>query len=245
MLGRHLHVKITRPVNTYSHQLGRAYGANYADLEGLRGFHSDVRGAYVVGIDRPLRTFDGQCIAVLRRVDGSKILILAPITQKLIEHEIREQINFAEGKEPYTLECKYECSCGAVVFHTSPESGVKYLLIKNRRSTHCGFPKGHMEAGEDTETTAIREVREETGIKIKLLPGFRETNIYDIQSWVQKKVIFFLAQALTTDVKRQQEEIDACYWLSFEEAMRSLHFEKDKRVLRNARLYLRSHGVSA
>jgi 8-oxo-dGTP pyrophosphatase MutT (NUDIX family) len=231
-------------MNTYSHQLGRAYGVNYADLEGLRGFQSGVRGAYIVGIDRPLRTFDGQCIAVLRRKDGGKILVLAPITQKLIETEIREALDFAEGKEPYTLECKYECSCGAVVFHAA-DDGVKYLMIKNRRSTHWGFPKGHVEAGEDAETTALREVREETGIEIKLLPGFKETSIYDIQSWVQKKVIFFLAEALTTDTKRQQEEIDACYWLTFDEAMRNLHFEKDKRVMRNARQFLRQQGVQA
>ena len=244
MLGRHIHVKITRSMNTYSHQLGRAYGVNYADLEGQRGFHRDVRGAYVVGVDRPLRTFDGKCIAVLQRADGSKLLVLAPNSQKLIETEIRKALEFAEGKEPYTLECKYECSCGAVVFQTADE-GTKYLLIKNKRSTHMGFPKGHIEAGESPEDTAVREVYEETGIEIELLSGFKETSVYDIQSWIQKKVIFFLAHAKTTAMKRQAEEIDACYWLTFDEATRCLHFEKDKRVLRNARLFLRQRGISA
>jgi tRNA nucleotidyltransferase (CCA-adding enzyme) len=230
-------------MHTYSHQLGRAYGVNYADLEGQRGFQHNVRGAYILGVERPLRTFDGQCIAVLRRQDGGKVLVLAPISAKLIETEIRAQLDFAEGRAPYTLECKFECSCGALVYHKAESGRVLYLLIKNRRSTNWGFPKGHVEAGETAEETALREVQEETGLKIRLLEGFKETSKYDIQSWVEKKVVFFLAESDTLKTVRQAEEIDICQWLTFEEALRCLHFEKDKRVLNRARFFLRARGI--
>ncbi|MFR2841802.1 MAG: NUDIX domain-containing protein [Acutalibacteraceae bacterium] len=36
------------------------------------------------------------------------------------------------------------------------------MLIKNKRSAHWGFPKGHMEKGETREETAKREIGEET-----------------------------------------------------------------------------------
>lgn len=57
----------------------------------------------------------------------------------------------------YRLECLYESSCGAVIFHDI-KGEVRYLLIKNKRSAHWGFPKGHIERGETKEQTAIREV---------------------------------------------------------------------------------------
>ncbi|MCL2023740.1 MAG: NUDIX domain-containing protein [Oscillospiraceae bacterium] len=216
---------------------------NYADLEGKRGIKGGVCGAYVVGVDRPLRTFDGRVIALLRRADGSSVFVLAHASQQLIETEIRAILDMYESKAPYTLDCKYECSCGAVAFHTMDDV-TKFLLIKNKRSLHWSFPKGHMEAGERPEDTAVREVREETGVEIEIVPGFCETNTYDIQVWIQKKVVFFLAQAKTIDITKQAEEIDACSWLTFDDAISHLHFDKDKRILRGAKQFLRQKGLT-
>ena len=66
---------------------------------------------------------------------------------------------------------QHEKSCGAVVF-TRTDKGVKYLLIANLKGIY-GFPKGHVEAGETEEQTALREIREETGLRVTLVPGFR------------------------------------------------------------------------
>lgn len=49
---------------------------------------------------------------------------------------------------------------------------IRFLLIKNRRSAHWGFPKGHVEQGENDHQTAYREVLEETGIRINIQPDF-------------------------------------------------------------------------
>jgi len=60
-----------------------------------------------------------------------------------------------------------EKSCGSVIYinGTTP----KYLIIRCNKNGLWGFPKGHVIDGEDEIQTAIRKVREETGIIISLL----------------------------------------------------------------------------
>ena len=52
-------------------------------------------------------------------------------------------------------------SCGAVILRDAP-SGHRVLLLRVFR--HWDFPKGLMEPGETPQQTALREVREESGI---------------------------------------------------------------------------------
>ena len=58
-----------------------------------------------------------------------------------------------------------EKSCGAVIFN---EDMTKVLLIKHNRG-HISFPKGHQEKNETDKETALREVKEETGINIEII----------------------------------------------------------------------------
>ena len=65
-------------------------------------------------------------------------------------------------------------SCGGIVFRKKGD--VKYLLIKHKEEGggHWDFPKGHIESGESEEVTALRELKEETGIDhAKIIPGFK------------------------------------------------------------------------
>ena len=62
----------------------------------------------------------------------------------------------------------YENSCGAIVFNENTE---KILLVKMHNG-NWGFPKGHIEKDETKEETAIREVLEETNVRIKIIPNF-------------------------------------------------------------------------
>lgn len=52
-------------------------------------------------------------------------------------------------------------SCGAVILRETPD-GLRVLMLRVFR--HWDFPKGLMEAGETPKQTALREVREESGI---------------------------------------------------------------------------------
>jgi 8-oxo-dGTP pyrophosphatase MutT (NUDIX family) len=56
---------------------------------------------------------------------------------------------------------------------------LQFLIISSKSDGHWGFPKGHVEEGESVEKTAIREVKEETGLDFDLVEGFeRMAHIY-------------------------------------------------------------------
>ncbi len=55
--------------------------------------------------------------------------------------------------------------------------------------------------------TAIREIDEETGLRVKFKPGFREAIRYSPAPGIEKTVVFFLAKARGKKLKLQRSEI--------------------------------------
>ena len=241
MLGKYVRVNVTKPYNFQDRENGLIYELNYGRVE--NNPNSNVKFAYIMGIDHPVRNFDGRVIAIIHRKNGEKIWVAAPKSTRFIVNDVRRAIAFAEGDENnYTLECLYESSCGAVVFRNIAGE-IRYLLIKNKRSANWGFPKGHIENGETKEETAKREVLEETGIRIKIIPGFVSTSEYTIQGKVEKSVSIFVASTTDTQTKIQQEEIEDYIWLNYAKAIKTLKFENDRSILERANEFLIRTGV--
>ena len=238
MLGKFVRVRVTSPMHSYNKRFGFRYKLNYGIVEGEKTQKNSVISAYIMGINHPVRNFDGRVIAIVRRNGGKGVvLVVAPKSTRYIINDVRRAIDFAEGRNGFTLECLYESSCGAVVFRND-NSDKKYLLIRNKRSAHWGFPKGHIEPGENHEQTAIREVLEETGINIKILPGFKKCSEYTIQGRIEKSVSIFLAETDDVEYIIQAEEIEECGWFSYSDAIKTLNYDNDKRILEQARQYL-------
>ena len=244
MLGKYFRVRITKPIHSRSEQQGFEYLLNFGQVEGGNRFkNSSIRGAFIMGISKPVRSFDGRVIAVVKFDDSEdKYIVLAPKSTRFIETQIRKGIGFAFFGTPYKLECLYESSCGAVVFRTI-NGEIRYLLIKNKRSAHWGFPKGHIEKDETAQQTAMREVLEETGIHIDIIPDFSLKSEYTIQGKVEKSVIIFMARTNDVQTKIQREEIDDYIWLSFNKALELLKFENDRSILRRGNEYLLEKGI--
>ncbi|MBQ6018744.1 MAG: NUDIX domain-containing protein [Clostridia bacterium] len=131
---------------------------------------------------------------------------------------------------------------GAVVFRKI-DGQTKFLLIKNCRSSNWGFPKGHMERGEDQLATAKREVLEETGLDIDVFEGFGEDSSYMIGLKVDKSVRIFLAATKDTKTIIQKEEIAAYTWLPYEDAYNALNFDNDKLILKKAHAFIETNGL--
>lgn len=133
-----------------------------------------------------------------------------------------------------------EKSCGTVVFKRQKDNSAKYLLL-HYSTGHWEFPKGHMEKNEKEEQTALRELKEETGIKnAEILDNFRETVKYFFKNGretVYKEVVFFLAETHSDDVKLSSEHIGYA-WLSYEHAYKKLTFNNSKELLKKANQFL-------
>lgn len=225
-------------MHSYNKRFGFKYRLNYGIVEGGKTQKNSVISAYIMGINHPVRNFDGRVIAIVRRNGGKGVvLVVAPKSTRFIINDIRRAIDFAEGRNGYTLECLYESSCGAVVFRNDATEK-KFLLIRNKRSAHWGFPKGHIEPGENNEQTAIREVLEETGINIRVLPNFKKCSEYTIQGRIEKSVSIFLAETDDVEYTIQPEEIEECGWFSYYDALKTLNYDNDKRILEQAKQYL-------
>ena len=132
---------------------------------------------------------------------------------------------------------KHENSCGALVYRKHGDK-TELLLIKPRFGGHWSFPKGHVEQGENEFQTALREVKEETGLDIHIQKGFRQCVEYFPKPHVKKQVVYFLAQAVTEDVHRQEEEVSETTWAEIDTAYRMVTFKNDKNLIRRAQEHL-------
>ena len=132
-----------------------------------------------------------------------------------------------------------EKSCGAIVF-IRHKDGIKYLLL-HYGAGHWDFPKGKQEKNEKEEQTALREIKEETGLEdIELVDVFREAVKYFYkkeEETVFKEVIFFLAETHSESVILSNEHIGYA-WLSYEHAEKKLTFNNAKELLAKANKFL-------
>lgn len=243
MLGKSVRVRITKPFNSFDSKTNTRYMLNFGIAEIKTEKKNFIYSACVLGINHPVNIFEGRIIAVVRHQDKRpNYIIVAPKKSRYINFEIEDAIKFLEKNRHHTLECLYESSCGAVVFRDV--GGIrKYLLIKNKRSNHWGFPKGHIERGETKPETAKREVLEETGLHINIIDGYSSTSEYKIAGRVEKRVTIFLASTTDSRTVIQEAEIEDYIWLDFDNALSTLRFENDKSILISSRDFLKEKNI--
>ncbi len=131
-----------------------------------------------------------------------------------------------------------EFSAGAIVFYRAKDK-IFYLVLKSGYG-HWGFPKGRIGdeiKGESTYEAALREVREETGLRnVNFLRGFKKRTHYFFRrqgKLLFKTVTFFLAESNSKNVILNFEST-AYEWLDFESALRRLTYGNDKKCLKEA-----------
>ena len=131
-----------------------------------------------------------------------------------------------------------ERSCGAVVF-TRIGGELRYVLVCSRTGVY-GFPKGHMSQGETPRQTALREIKEEVGLSVKLLSGFHTREEYTLpqKDGVKKRVDYFLATYADQPIVPQPKELQSAGLYSYDEATALLQFDSSRRILREAQEYL-------
>ncbi len=103
-----------------------------------------------------------------------------------------------------------------LVVSTSIIQEGKVMMIKEKKATvknKWNFPSGHVEKGEDILEAACREVKEETGLDVKLT---HTTGIYNFISSTDHQVILFhfIGQITGGFLSLQEEEIADCKWVN-------------------------------
>ena len=126
-------------------------------------------------------------------------------------------------------------SCGGVVIFR----GRILLLYKNFRNKYDGWvlPKGTVEPGEEHEQTALREVKEETGVDAQIV-SFIDTSRYTFNASdavISKEVHWYLMIADSYYSKPQKEEyfFDSGYY-KYHEAVHLLKFVNEREILQKA-----------
>ena len=134
----------------------------------------------------------------------------------------------------------FETSAGAVVF-TRTDGGVKYVITESVRGIH-GFPKGHIEPGETETAAALREIREEVGLNVRLDEEFKTVEEYALpgRSGLFKRVIYFLGEYEDQPIECQESEISSAGLYGCDEAMEMFEHDSSRRVLREANEYLKT-----
>lgn len=131
---------------------------------------------------------------------------------------------------------KREKSTGAVIF--TEKNTVRNYLVLHSTLGHTTLCKGHMEGKETEHETAIREIREETGLTVDFIDSFREVITYSPKPGVVKDVVFFLARLSGGELTCQPEEVADARFLPFEEALEALTHPSDRDTLQKARAFL-------
>ncbi|WP_253289153.1 bis(5'-nucleosyl)-tetraphosphatase [Lachnoclostridium sp. MSJ-17] len=200
------------------------------------------KSAYVVSHKKVREYFDGVVIAVAEfdGLDGERPIV-STYGEVFYEPELRRILSRLRNIRLKSIRCLYEKSCGGIIFYKTRQN-TKILLVKNNNGRYWSFPKGHIEDGETEQETAIREIKEETGLDVTLVQGFREISEYSPFGKIRKRVVFFLARAFTDNVKIQEEEIDSYIWVDLQQARKLCSYDNDLRIIEKAELTIHLKG---
>ena len=192
------------------------------------------RSAYVVTRKQIREYFDGVVVAVaeFEGMRGERLIVAQP-GEVFYEPELRQQLARLRNVTLKSIRCLYEKSCGGIIFYKTRQN-VKILLVKNNNGRYWSFPKGHIEEGETEQETAIREIKEETGLDVTIVRNFREISEYCPFGKIRKRVVFFLARAFTDNVRIQEEEIDSYIWVDLQQARKLCSYDNDLRIIEKA-----------
>ena len=128
-------------------------------------------------------------------------------------------------------------SAGGVIVRNGAK-GVEVVLCGRKEPQRWSLPKGTPDRGETLEETALREVREETGLEVKI-----EAPLDTITYWFvrtgdgcrcHKTVHFYLMTDQGGSLDLHDHEFDEVRWFTSEEALNIITYPNEARVIEKA-----------
>lgn len=135
---------------------------------------------------------------------------------------------------------KLQISAGGVAFRKRKKQ-IEVALISVGDNNRWQLPKGIVDKGESTEDAAVREVREEAGIKTEVVE-----RIDKVEYWYfwnedgarvryHKFVYFYLLRYRAGDVRDHDDEVNEARWVEIDEAIKLLAFNSEKKIVEKAK----------
>ena len=138
-----------------------------------------------------------------------------------------------------------EFSAGGVLVRTIRGRKMVAAIRPRGRERVWALPKGHIDPGESAAETAMREVREETGVEGRLVEKLGDVRYIYTASWEGRKgerifkvVSFFLLRAAGGRIGELDDamrvEVAEARWLPLEEAPRLLTYDGERKMAAKA-----------
>jgi 8-oxo-dGTP pyrophosphatase MutT (NUDIX family)/phosphohistidine phosphatase SixA len=124
-------------------------------------------------------------------------------------------------------------AAGAVCWRMS-KGEIELAIVFRTKHKDWTFPKGKVDPGELLPETAVREVEEEAGIRIRL--GRKLAVIdYELDSGETKEVHYWVSKVKDSAIAKSKftanDEIEKVEWFTAKKAMKQLTYDHDRELL--------------
>jgi 8-oxo-dGTP pyrophosphatase MutT (NUDIX family) len=118
------------------------------------------------------------------------------------------------------------------------------------RKDVVALPKGNVDTGEKPAETALREVREETGLRVTLVAKLGDIKYVYARKWADNEKVFKIVSFFLTKYQSGQidditaamrHEVRRAYWMPLAEAPGKLSYNGERKMAEKALEYIKAN----